>query len=173
MSGTSAIGARDRPGQETARSASRALPDRFSGWRGGFDNLLRKVLAGERVADKELRIQTDAAGFPPSWSAARRGWTRRETWPVRIFIGQDITASVAGERRIKEQARALVEVQEIERLRISRDLHDDVAQDLSAARIACETLFDGLRETTRLLRPAWRASPRPSPPRSRRYAHRV
>ncbi len=61
-----------------------------------------------------------------------------------IFIGQDITARVAGEQRIKEQARALVEVQEIERLRISRELHDNVSQDLSAARIACETLFDGV-----------------------------
>ena len=32
--------------------------------------------------------------------------------------------------------------QESERQRISRDLHDNVAQELSAVKIGCETLFD-------------------------------
>ena len=109
-----------------------------------FVNVLGKVLAGERIADKELRIQADTGEF----STLLVSGSPRLDFDGRVagamFIGQDISARVAGERRIKEQARALVEVQDIERLRISRELHDNVAQDLSAARIACETLFDGV-----------------------------
>ena len=109
-----------------------------------FVSVLGKVLAGERIADKELRIQADTGEF----STLLVSGSPRLDFDGRVagamFIGQDISARVAGERRIKEQARALVEVQDIERLRISRELHDNVAQDLSAARIACETLFDGV-----------------------------
>ena len=117
-----------------------------------FSSLLTRILAGEHITDKELRIQTDirgpstllVSGSPRLDSAGRASGA--------IFIGQDITGRVAGERRIREQADALVEVQEIERLRISRDLHDNVAQDLSAARIACETMFDGFEGDEDLLR---------------------
>ncbi len=109
-----------------------------------FENLLAKVLAGERIADKELKIHTDSRGLSTLLVSGSPRLDFDGKVAGAIFIGQDISARVAGEQRIKEQARALVEVQDIERLRISRELHDNVAQDLAAARIACETLFDGI-----------------------------
>ncbi len=42
----------------------------------------------------------------------------------------------------------LMRIQEDERQRISRDLHDNVAQDLSSIVLKLETLFDGFRETS-------------------------
>ena len=120
--------------------------------RGGFAGFLAEVLAGGRITEKELKVQ--AVGKGPS-TLLVSGSTRQDSSGKVIgalFIGQDISARVAGEQRIKELARSLVEVQEIERLRISQDLHDNVAQDLSAARIACETLFDGLDEDGSVLR---------------------
>jgi PAS domain S-box-containing protein len=46
------------------------------------------------------------------------------------------------EERILELSRALVKVQEIERQEISRDLHDNLAQDLSSLKISLDTLLD-------------------------------
>ncbi len=132
-------------------SPAASLVDSEDG-RAQFGCLLSRILAGERVTDKELKIQTARGG---SFTLLVSGSPRLDssgTVSGAVFIGQDISARVAGERRIREQADALVEVQEIERLRISRDLHDNVAQDLSAARIACETLFDGLERDGPLLR---------------------
>ena len=129
-----------------------ALIDSADG-RADFPTLLAGVLAGEHIADRELRIRTNGLGSATLLVSGSPRLDADGKVSGAIFIGQDITGRVAAERRIREQANALVEVQEIERLRISRDLHDNVAQDLSAARIACETLFDGLEEDTRLLRP--------------------
>jgi two-component system NarL family sensor kinase len=47
-----------------------------------------------------------------------------------------------GEEHIYTLTQQLIKAQEIERQRISRELHDNVAQDLFALKIACETLFD-------------------------------
>jgi PAS domain S-box-containing protein len=132
-------------------SLAAGLIDSESG-RAEFGGLLTRILAGERITDKELRIQIGDRG---STTLLVSGSPRLDSGGKvagAIFIGQDISARVAAERRIKEQADALVEVQEIERLRIARDLHDNVAQDLSAARIVCETLFDGLEGDARQFR---------------------
>ncbi len=40
----------------------------------------------------------------------------------------------------------LIKAQEVERQRIARDLHDNVAQDLASLKITCETLFDDEKE---------------------------
>jgi signal transduction histidine kinase len=50
------------------------------------------------------------------------------------------------EERIVELSRALVKVQEIERQEISRDLHDNLAQDLSSLKISLDTLLDDRQE---------------------------
>jgi PAS domain S-box-containing protein len=116
-----------------------------------FGSLLTRILAGERVTNNELRIHSNLRGPSTLLVSGSPRLDSAGKVSGAIFIGQDISTRVAGERRIKEQADALVEVQEIERLRISRDLHDNVAQDLSAARIACETLLDGLEGDASLL----------------------
>ena len=48
------------------------------------------------------------------------------------------------QERIQALTQQLLRVQEDERQRIARDLHDNVAQDLSSIMLKMETLFDGL-----------------------------
>jgi PAS domain S-box-containing protein len=59
-----------------------------------------------------------------------------------ILTTVDITDLKMGEKRIRELTHNLIMAHENERYKISRDLHDQVAQDLSWLRMALETLFD-------------------------------
>ncbi|WP_022660604.1 PAS domain S-box protein [Paucidesulfovibrio longus] len=54
----------------------------------------------------------------------------------------DITDRKRAEEYRKILSRELIRIQEFERRRVALDLHDNVAQDLSALKIAFETLFD-------------------------------
>ena len=55
---------------------------------------------------------------------------------------RDITESIQAEDKIRALTREQIKVQEEERNRIARYLHDHVAQDLSTLKISIETLFD-------------------------------
>ncbi len=55
----------------------------------------------------------------------------------------EITERKQAEEHVHTLTQQLMQAQESERHRISRDLHDNVAQDLSAAKVFCETLFYG------------------------------
>lgn len=57
-------------------------------------------------------------------------------------IMRDITDQKQNENHIKYLTHHLIRIQEDERARIARDLHDNLAQDLSTLKILCETLFD-------------------------------
>lgn len=59
-----------------------------------------------------------------------------------LIMVYDITARKRAEEHIHLLNQELLKAQETERQRISIYLHDNVAQDLSSAKIACETLFD-------------------------------
>jgi signal transduction histidine kinase len=54
-----------------------------------------------------------------------------------IILEMRLRASSAGEARNRALSRALIAAQEGERLRISHELHDAVAQDLAAAKLYC------------------------------------
>ncbi|MCD6224636.1 MAG: response regulator [Deltaproteobacteria bacterium] len=54
---------------------------------------------------------------------------------------QDITKRKRAEASMRELSQKLISVQEEERRRISSDLHDNLAQDLSTLKIGLETLF--------------------------------
>jgi signal transduction histidine kinase len=58
----------------------------------------------------------------------------------------------ARRHREAENTSALENAREIERMRLSRDLHDQVAQDLAAARLTSETLLDGMARVPAILR---------------------
>lgn len=62
--------------------------------------------------------------------------------PFYSMIMKDITDQKQKENHIKYLTHHLMKVQEDERARISRDLHDNLAQDLSSLKILCESLFD-------------------------------
>ncbi len=65
-----------------------------------------------------------------------------------IITSLDITKTKKAEEQIQTLTREIMMIQEKERKRIARDLHDSVAQDLSSLRISCETFFDDIPESS-------------------------
>ena len=60
-----------------------------------------------------------------------------------LCVGMDVTERKQYRRQIQTLTQALLKAQENERARISRDLHDHIAQDLSSLKIRLQTLFSG------------------------------
>jgi len=61
-----------------------------------------------------------------------------------IVTFTDITGVKRAEEHIHTLSQELIKVQEKERQRIARDLHDNVAQDLASLAISANTMFDGI-----------------------------
>jgi PAS domain S-box-containing protein len=59
-----------------------------------------------------------------------------------IEMVDDITERKRTEEHIRVLSQQLMQAREIERRRLSSDLHDDLAQDLSSLKIGLDTLFD-------------------------------
>ena len=81
----------------------------------------------------------DGSTFPGEISAGKFFSGRRQK-----IIGavRDITERVQAEEKIRALSQEQIKVQENERNRIARYLHDHVAQDLSTLKIGLETLFN-------------------------------
>jgi len=108
---------------------------------------LRRVAATRRdalVFEEELRI--GAADGAVLWFLCRgRAVTGPDGETERIVgTAVDITELKRAAGSIRTLSGQLMQAQESERTRIARDLHDNVAQDLSSLKIAYETLLDGL-----------------------------
>jgi PAS domain S-box-containing protein len=84
-------------------------------------------------------IRKDGSTFPGEISAGKffSGDRQKIIGAVR-----DITERVQAEDKIRGLSQEQIKVQENERNRIARYLHDHVAQDLSTLKIGLETLFD-------------------------------
>lgn len=76
-------------------------------------------------------------------------WTNR---PIRgaegkilefLAVGVDMTQRRRARQMIQTLTHELLKAQENERYKISRDLHDHIAQDLSSLKIGLQTLFNG------------------------------
>ena len=63
-----------------------------------------------------------------------------------IVAAMDITEHKQAEKQIQTLSQQLIHAQERERQMISYELHDSIAQNLSALKISCETFFDGQSE---------------------------
>lgn len=63
-----------------------------------------------------------------------------------IVAALDITERKRAEQHIRSLSQQVMNAQETERQRLSRDLHDDVAQELSTVKIGLDTLFSNLPE---------------------------
>jgi PAS domain S-box-containing protein len=64
----------------------------------------------------------------------------------------DITELKNAQQSIRNLTQDLIRVQENERQRISRDLHDNVAQELATVKIGCDTLFADHKDIPRELK---------------------
>lgn len=67
---------------------------------------------------------------------------------VRVVAIRDMSERKLAEEQIHALTQQLITAQENERMRISRELHDQVAQDLSTARIICKLLLGNQSLTT-------------------------
>ncbi len=104
--------------------------------------------AVEKVSHDEIRsmkiplrnfARKDGSQFPGEISVGKffSGGRQKIISAVR-----DITERIQAEEKIRALTQELIKVQENERNRIARYLHDHVAQDLSTLKIGLETLFD-------------------------------
>ena len=63
-------------------------------------------------------------------------------------IDRDITARKRAEERVRSLSQQLIRTQEMERQRLSCDLHDHLAQELSTLKISLDTVFDDRQESS-------------------------
>ncbi|MCB2146112.1 MAG: PAS domain S-box protein [Deltaproteobacteria bacterium] len=87
-----------------------------------------------------------------------RAWIAWTNKPVRdktdriveiLSVGVDVTQRKQAQDQVQFLTHQLIKAQEDERLKISRDLHDHIAQDLSTLKISLETLFKDQPAETR------------------------
>jgi signal transduction histidine kinase len=87
-----------------------------------------------------------------------RAWIAWTNKPVRdqtnriveiLSVGVDVTQRKQAQDQVQFLTHQLIKAQENERLKISRDLHDHIAQDLSTLKISLETLFKDQPAETR------------------------
>lgn len=69
-----------------------------------------------------------------------------ETSPSKLVVARDITARIKAEDKIRTLSYSLLRAQETERGRISRELHDDLGQQLNAIKINLDILADDLNQ---------------------------
>ena len=111
--------------------------------------LVSHEVAGLRMTNVKRVFQT---GWPVRVVDERNGiWHDTKIYPVSDSLGEvtrvavfarDITNRKLAEEHIHTLTRLLLSARESERQRIARDLHDNVAQELSHLKIGWETLFD-------------------------------
>ena len=111
--------------------------------------LVSHEVAGLRMANVKKVFKT---GWPVRIVDERNGiWHDTNIYPVPNSLGEvkrvavfarDITSRKLAEEHIHTLTQLLLSARESERRRIARDLHDNVAQELSLLKIGWETLFD-------------------------------
>ncbi len=106
------------------------------------EEFLKALLKNGKVTDYEA-LMTDKDGSQVHCSITAKLIRDKHGNPVKIIGSlRNITERKRAEEHINILTQELMRTQESERQRISRDLHDNVAQELSAVKIGCETLFD-------------------------------
>ncbi len=102
--------------------------------------------------DAELQILTDISAhkhLEEELRAAHRDMEKRvhlrtsELSEANLLLHEEVAEREKTQEHIFALTKDILLVQEAERQRIARDLHDNVAQDLSSIVLKLETLFDG------------------------------
>jgi PAS domain S-box-containing protein len=103
---------------------------------------LTRILSGDKLVEHEVeRERNDGTRVPCLTRASPIHGPGGELVGIIADL-KDITERKLMEQHIRVLPHKLLSAQENEREKIGRYLHDQVAQDLSTAKIACETLFD-------------------------------
>ncbi len=118
----------------------------------GVSEEMKRVLEGVPVNITETHF--------PNTSVGTHGYFNTRVVPLfgdgevtgAVIIFEDVTSTKRSEELIRDLSHQLIKSQENERQIISRELHDQVAQDLSAIKISCEmflgykSLSSGIRK---------------------------
>lgn len=106
-----------------------------------------RVLIIDFLKDPERYPVNEIENLRRDGSRAWIAWTNK---PVRdkndhiveiLSVGVDVTQRKQAQKQVHFLTHQLIKAQENERLRISLDLHDHIAQDLSTLKIGLETVF--------------------------------
>ena len=100
----------------------------------------RLVILSDISAHKLLEEELRAAHKEMERRVAQR---TVELSAANIKLQEEVAEREKAQERILSLTKDIISVQEAERQRIARDLHDNVAQDLSSIVLNLETLFDG------------------------------
>lgn len=102
---------------------------------------LKRHLAGETPYNMDFLLRDKTGEY--RWLNARAMALFDEQGKAYRMVGsiQDIHDRKQAERQVRTLSQELIEAQENERQKISRELHDRVAQDLSSSKIACDLLL--------------------------------
>jgi PAS domain S-box-containing protein len=113
--------------------------------REGLKQVLSKRLKGESVPNQYMvrRLRKDGETIWCEMMATRIEYARRPAVMGNVI---DITQRKQAEDQIRALSHQLLQAQEMERQRLAYDLHDHLAQDLSALKIAFDTFCDHYQE---------------------------
>jgi PAS domain S-box-containing protein len=119
-----------------------------------FTDALRSHMQGHSaMLEVEHRVRSKSGDW--KWVLTRGKVVERDGKgiPLRaVGTNLDVTDRKQAEEKIYTLTRMIIQSQERERERIALDLHDVVAQDLSALRLAFETVFDDVPEVNQVVR---------------------
>ncbi len=92
----------------------------------------------------EFRLKSKNSGYKWIMARGKSVETDSSGKPIRV-VGThvDITDLKEAEKQIQALSLEILTAQECERQKIARELHDNIAQNLSSLKIATQTLFDG------------------------------
>ncbi len=109
---------------------------------------LREALDGNASYDSDYLLRNETGGY--RWHNARGMVLFDKEGNANRMVGslRDIHSRMEKEDHIRLLTQQLIKVQELERQRISRELHDHVAQDLAASKMICDVLLKRKKELT-------------------------
>jgi PAS domain S-box-containing protein len=131
-----------------------APPDR----REEITEMRRRVASGERIELETERMRKDGTRVPVSLTVSpihdARGLVVAAALIVRDMTERQLVETALRDSRHQLQAlsRRLVEVQEMERTLIARELHDQIGQTLSAVKVNLEALHREIADPALLAR---------------------
>lgn len=106
----------------------------------GISKEMKGVLEGNSIDIKEHYFPTTSGGKPAYFNTRAVPLLSDDGVTGAVIISEDVTEHKRSKGRIRDLSQQLIKSQENERQRISQELHDQVAQDVSAIKINCEML---------------------------------